>query len=52
MAKDIEHFFIYLLVICTFFGETIFVDWIICSSGVPFFELFVILNVNPLLDEC
>jgi hypothetical protein len=57
VAGDVEHFFMYLLAICTFSFETTLFSlfahlfsglWILC--GARFLNSFYILVVNPLSD--
>ena len=47
ITRDIEHFFMYLLIACRSFCEgsahflSSFIDCVICILGVEFFEFFI-----------
>jgi hypothetical protein len=56
MGKDVEHFFMYAVAICTSFENGLFnsfphVNWIICSFDVHFFSTSLILDINLLSNE-
>jgi TRAP-type C4-dicarboxylate transport system permease large subunit len=52
MGKDVEHFFMYLLVICTICPFICsFIDKIIFSFVFKFLSSLHILNINPPLGE-
>ena len=42
VTSDVEHLFICLLAICNvFFGKMSVFDWVVCFSGIEFYELLV-----------
>jgi hypothetical protein len=56
IAKDVEHFFMYLLTVYTSFENCIqflcpFINWIIWFLPLKFLSSLYILDINPLSDE-